>query len=277
MLFFCPGPWYSAGMMWDRELRILTEAMRAAGAEALRLASQGFEIHIKPDRSPVTSADLAVNGILQERLLERFPDDGWLSEESPDDPARVEKTRVWVIDPIDGTKAFINRETEFCISAALIEASRPVVAAIFNPSTNELFSARRGGGLLLNDEPGLWQEHQTSRQPVVALSPWEHEIGRFKFLEAHVAGRPMRSIAWALALAASGRIHAVATFESENEWDVAAGTLLIEETGGTMSDGSGQTLEFNRPDPRYRGIVATHPSCPDPVRRQLRALARASE
>lgn len=264
-------------MTWDGELRIVTEAIRTAGAEALRLASDGFEVHIKPDRSPVTSADLAVNGILQGRLQDAFPDDGWLSEESPDDPARLEKPRVWVIDPIDGTKAFIRREPEFCISVALIEEGRPVVAAIFNPSTNELFSARRGGGLLFNDRPALWPEHSTDRPPVVALSPWEHEIGRFKSLEAHVAGCPMRSIAWALALAASGRIHAVATFESENEWDVAAGTLLIEETGGTMTDGKGQTLEFNRPDPRYRGIVATHPACPDPVRRQLRSLARATE
>lgn len=263
-------------MTWDRELRIVTEAITTAGAEALRLLSQGFEIHIKPDRSPVTSADLAVNGILQGRLLELFPDDGWLSEESPDDPARLEKARVWVIDPIDGTKAYINREPEFCISVALVERGRPVVAAIFNPSTNELFSARRGGGILLNDKPGLWPEQPTGGHPVVALSPWEHNIGRFKSLEAHAAGRPMRSIAWALALAASGRIHAVATCEPENEWDVAAGALLIEETGGTMSDGNGQMLEFNRPDPRYRGIVATHPACPGPVRRQLQALSGTS-
>ena len=260
--------------MWDRELRIVTEAITTAGAEALRLASQGFEIHIKPDRSPVTSADLAVNGILQDRLLEAFPDDGWLSEESPDDPSRLEKARVWVIDPIDGTKAFISREPEFCISVALIEAGRPVVAAIFNPSTNELFSARQGGGLLLNDEPASWLEHPATRHPMVALSPWEHEIGRYTSLEAQTANRPMRSIAWALALAASGRIHAVATCEPENEWDVAAGTLLIEETGGTMTDGSGQRLEFNRPDPRYRGIVATHPACPDPVQRHLRSISR---
>ena len=263
-------------MMWNRELRIVTEAITTAGAEALRLASQGFETHIKPDRSPVTSADLAVNAILHDCLLGLFPDDGWLSEESPDSPARLEKARVWVIDPIDGTKAYISRDPEFCISVALVERGRPVVAAIFNPSTNELFSARRGGGLLFNDEPTLWQEHRTSRQPVVALSPWEQEIGRFTSLEAHAARRPMRSIAWALALAASGRIQAVATFESENEWDVAAGALLIEETGGTMSDGSGQRLEFNRPNPRYRGIVATHSACPDPVRRQLRALSGAS-
>ena len=277
MLFFSHRPWYSAKMTWDRELRILTEAIRSAGAEALRFASQGFDVHIKPDRSPVTSADLAVNEILQACLLKLFPDDGWLSEESPDDPARLGKARVWVIDPIDGTKAFINREPEFCISVALVERGRPVVAAIYNPSTNELFSARRGGGLLFNDEPISCQEHPTNRHPVVALSPWEHEIGRFKSLEAHAAGRPMRSIAWALALAASGRIHAVATFESENEWDVAAGALLIEETGGTMSDGNGRILEFNRPDPRYRGIVATHPACPDPVRKHLRTVSGATE
>ena len=264
-------------MTWDCELRIVTEAITTAGAEALRLASEGFEIQIKPDRSPVTSADLAVNGILQGRLLEWFPDDGWLSEESPDDPTRLEKARVWVVDPIDGTKAFISREPEFCISVALVERGRPVVAAIFNPSTNELFSARRGGGLLLNDEPALWQEHQTGRQPVVALSPWEKEIGRFTSLEALATGRPMRSIAWALALAACGRIQAVATLESENEWDVAAGALLIEETGGTMADGNGQRLEFNRPTPRYRGIIATHSACPDPVQRQLRAVSRTTD
>lgn len=263
-------------MTWDGELRIVTEAIRAAGAEALRLASDGFEIHIKPDRSPVTSADLAVNRILEGRLREAFPDDGWLSEESPDDPARLEKARVWVIDPIDGTKAFIRREPEFCISVALIEAGRPVVAAIFNPSTDELFSARRGGGLLFNDNPSAWPEYSANRNPVIALSPWEYEAGRFKSLGA-AANRPMRSIAWALALAASGRIHAVATFEPENEWDVAAGTLLIEETGGTITDGSGQRLEFNRSNPCYRGIVAIHQACPDPVRQQLSALSRATE
>lgn len=275
-LFFCHRPWYSARVTWNRELHIVTEAIRAAGAEVLRLASQGFEIHIKPDRSLVTSADLAVNEILKRRLLEVFPDDGWLSEESPDDLVRIDKARVWVIDPIDGTKAFINREPEFCISAALIDVGRPVVAAIFNPSTNELFSAKRGGGLLFNDEPAFWQERPLDRHPVIALSPWEYEIGRFTSLEAHVTARPMRSIAWALALAASGRIQAAATFESENEWDVAAGALLIEETGGTMWDGSGRALEFNQPDPRYRGIVAIHPACPDPVQQQLRALARTT-
>jgi myo-inositol-1(or 4)-monophosphatase len=261
-------------MTWELELKILTEAMRIAGAEALRLAAGGFETHTKPDQSPVTSADLAVNQILRSHLLDEFPLDGWLSEESPDDSARLQKARVWVIDPIDGTKAFIRGEPEFCISVALVEGGSPIVAATFNPSTDELFSATQGGGLRLNHEPIAQQECRGDQPPVLAVSPWEQHLGRFKSLEAQVASRPMRSIAWALALVASGRIHAVATLEPENEWDIAAGALLIEEAGGSTCDGNGQALGFNRPDPRYRGIIATHSSCPDRVTRQLRSLVR---
>lgn len=263
--------------MWDRELRILSEAMRLAGAEALRCASEGFEIYTKSDRSPVTSADLAIDRILYTHVLDAFPGDGWLSEESPDNSDRLQKQRVWVIDPIDGTKAFIKREPEFCISAALVVDGHPVVAAVFNPSSDELFTAIKGGGLLLNHQPVSLHEDRKSQEAVIAFSPWELQIGRFRSLETLAAHRPMRSIAWALALAASGRIHAVATLEPENEWDVAAGTLLIQEAGGTLCDGSGQDLEFNRPVPRYEGIIAAHPSCPDPVAQELQALSRTAK
>jgi myo-inositol-1(or 4)-monophosphatase len=112
---------------------------------------------------------------------------------------------------------------------------------------------------------------------VIALSPWERHVGRFASVETYATSRPMRSIAWALALAASGRIHAVATFEPENEWDVAAGALLIEEAGGTMLDGDGEALGFNRPEPRYQGIIATSRHCPVPVVQQLRSLSRMSK
>jgi len=251
--------------------------MKLAGAEALRCASEGFEIHTKPDRSPVTSADLSIDRILHTHLLDAFPGDGWLSEESPDNSDRLQKRRVWVIDPIDGTNAFIKREPEFCISVALVEDGRPVVAAVFNPSADELFAAMKGGGLLLNHEPVSLQEDRKSQKPIIALSHWELQTGRFRSLDTLAVGRPMRSIAWALALAASGRIHAVATLGSENEWDVAAGALLIQEAGGTVRDGSGQDLEFNRLVPRYEGIIAAHPSCPDPVAQQLQELSRTGK
>ena len=263
------GPCYSAGMSWEQEYQVLTDALRDAGAEALRLAANGFQIYTKPDDSPVTSADHAVNELLMDRLLGRFPDDGWLSEETPDTAARLEKSRVWVIDPIDGTKAFIRREPEFCISVALLEGAQPVLAAIFNPSTNELYSAARGQGLHLNGATVPRRESVTDQVPTIALSPWELQIGRFKSVAPHITSRPTRSIAWALALAAGGIIHGVMTLEPENEWDVAAGALLLEEAGGSTRDGSGSPLRFNRPVPRYQGIIATAAGFPGHLTAQL--------
>lgn len=260
-------------MGWNQEITVLVETIRAAGTEALRFAAKGFETTRKPDRSPVTSADLAVNRLLHTRLMDAFPQDGWLSEESPDDARRLQKTRVWVVDPIDGTKAFINGKPEFCISVALIEQGHPVVAAIYNPSTDELVSAVRGEGLLLNHKPVCSQNGPTDHLPVIAQSPWERQTGRFTALESFSDNRPMLSIAWSLALTAIGRIDAVATCELENEWDVAAGTLLLAEAGGAITDGSRRELAFNQPDPRYRGIIATSLYCPESLARELALLA----
>ncbi len=262
-------------MAWEDELEVMIEAIRTAGMEALRVAIEGFETIKKLDHSPVTSADLAVNQILQSRLRSAFPLDGWLSEESPDDLERLRKMRVWVVDPIDGTKAFIRGEPEFCISVALVERGRPIVGAVLNPSTGELFSATRGGGLHLNDKPVTPQTGDGDQLPVIALSPWERQIGRFTSLEALSHSRPMRSIAWALALTASGRLHGTATQEPENEWDVAAGALLVAEAGGAISDGSGHDLTFNQSEPRYHGIISTSPHCPDALARQLKRLTRS--
>jgi len=261
-------------MSWEQEFQILTSAIREAGAEALRRARDGFQIFTKPDQSPVTSADLAVNEILQDRLLGQFPDDGWLSEESPDTAARLNKPRVWVIDPIDGTKAFIRREPEFCVSVALIEGNQPILAAIFNPSTGELYTAMRGQGLHLNEAQMPRTEGGLRSQLIVALSPSEIHSGRFKPVEEHLDARPMHSIAWAIARAASGSIHGVMTFEAENEWDVAAGVLLLEEAGGSVCDGAGEPLQFNRPTPRCQGFFATASGFPDNLTSRILTLPR---
>jgi myo-inositol-1(or 4)-monophosphatase len=239
----------------ESELAVLVDAVQKAGARALQLAREGFAVHTKPDRSPVTTADLEVNRILQEQLSAHFPDDGWLSEESPDDPTRLNKTRVWIVDPIDGTKAYINGLPEYCISVALVEQGRPVVAAIFNPSTDELFSARRGAGLYFNGKPVQEPESQAS-PPVVMVTPWELRQGRWAALLKTAHCRPMYSIAHALALVAVGRVQATITLEPENEWDLAASVLLIEESGGSMTDGAGQTFRFNQTTPRFHGVIA---------------------
>ena len=257
-------------MTVTRERAILHHAIRLAGAEALKIAADGFEVRTKPDGSPVTTADLVVNDLLHRELLDAFPGDGWLSEESQDSAIRLDKRRVWVIDPIDGTSAFVRREPEFCISAALVSDGLPILAAVFNPSTDELFLAARDHGLELNNKPVSSQERAIETSPTVALSPWEQQLGRFQTIATQMNGRPMRSIAWALALAASGRIQAVATWEPQNEWDIAAGVLLVQEGGGTASNGRGAALRFNQREPRVSGLVATSRQCPDSLARELR-------
>ena len=239
----------------ERELAALVESIRNAGAKARELVGVGFEVYTKPDRSPVTIVDHEVNRILHEMQRREFPRDGWLSEESPDDPARLTNTRVWIVDPIDGTKALVNRMPEFCISAALIERGAPVVAAILNPSTDELFTAVRGRGLFLNSaRVALSPAHEFD--PVIMVNAWEFRSDRWSTLAATSRCRPMYSIANALALVAAGRVQAVLTIEPENEWDLAAGVLLIEESGGTISDAAGKPFAFNQPTPRLHGAIA---------------------
>jgi myo-inositol-1(or 4)-monophosphatase len=242
-------------MKMERELEIVVATVKRAGARALELAKRGFEVQTKRDRSPVTTADLEVNRILQDMQCRHFPEDGWLSEESPDHDARLTKPRIWIVDPIDGTKAFVNGLPEFCISIALVEGNQPVLGVIFNPSTDELFTAVRGAGLSLNGTPYA-PTTSLDHTPVVSVSPREYRKGRWAALHGTVQCRPMLSIANALSLVAAGRIHATLTIESENEWDLAAGVLLIEEAGGTAADCAGRPFQFNQASPRFRGVIA---------------------
>ena len=239
----------------ERERTILCRAVIEAGQRALAMAETGFATHTKADRSPVTSADLEVNRILEAALLEAFPDDGWLSEETPDSPARLSKSRVWVIDPIDGTKAFIRRRPFFVVSAALVQDGEPTLGAIYNPSTAELFTALKGQGASLN---GNAIQANAPAEPRLGLlvNQTEFENGRFRVLGESVDCRTLGSIAYSLALVAAGQVPAMITFERENEWDVAAGTLLIQEAGGSITDAAGRPFRFNQPQPTYDGTVA---------------------
>jgi len=256
----------------ERELAKLIDAIQNAGARVRELVRIGFEVQTKPDRSPVTTVDHEVNRILHEMQRREFPQDGWLSEESPDDPARLTNRRVWIVDPIDGTKALVNRMPEFCISAALIERGAPVVAAILNPSTDELFTAVRGSGLLLN---GARVTPSPGRDvnPVIMVSAWELRSGRWSALAETARCRPMYSIANALALVAAGRVQATFTIEPENEWDLAAGVLLVEESGGAISDAVGNPFVFNQPIPKFHGVIAVAATTDKDLRADLQTHA----
>jgi myo-inositol-1(or 4)-monophosphatase len=260
----------------ERELATLVEAIRNAGATVRELVRVGFDVQTKSDRSPVTTVDHEVNRILHEMQSREFPQDGWLSEESPDDPARLTNQRVWIVDPIDGTKALVNRIPEFCISVALVERGTPIVAAILNPSTDELFTAVRGGGLFLNGTR-VTPSPTYAFDPAIMVSAGEFRIGRWAILAETVRCRPMYSIANALALVAAGRVQAAFTIEPENEWDLAAGVLLIEESGGAISDAGGKPFAFNQPIPRFRGVIAVSATADKDLRANLQTHAiRAS-
>ena len=255
-----------------QELETLVESVRTAGAKVRELLKVGFEVQTKPDRSPVTTVDHEVNRILHEMQRREFPLDGWLSEESPDDPARLANPRVWIVDPIDGTKALVNRLPEFCISAALVERGVPVVAAILNPSTDELYTAVRGGGLFLNGvRVTLPPPHDF--YPVIMVSGREFQNDRGATLAGKTRCRPIYSIANALALVAAGRVQAAFTIEPENEWDLAAGVLLIEEGGGAVSDAAGNPFVFNQPTPKFRGVIAVAATADKDLRATLQTHA----
>jgi myo-inositol-1(or 4)-monophosphatase len=242
-------------MVRNHELEVLRKAVRQAGQQALKLAAEGFETHIKKDRSPVTTADLAVNQILHEMLLTAFPYDAWLSEETPDDLRRLENKRVWIIDPIDGTKYFMRGVPQYAISVALVESNQPVVAAVYNPATDELFSAVHGMGAWLNDQP-IHVTPARDGRPVILVNPPALERGVFRAIEAAAECRPMGSIAYTLALVSAGRADATLNLDGLNEWDVAGGVLLIEEAGGTVMDRNGSPLSFNQSNTTIRGILA---------------------
>lgn len=132
---------------------LLHGAVRAAGALALSFFGSGIVGRQKADNTPVSDADLEVNRLLHASLKGPRPDYGWLSEESVDDPSRLDAARVWIVDPIDGTRAFLAGTPEWTIAVALVEHGKPVLAAVFNPATAEMFTARRGCGAFLNGEP----------------------------------------------------------------------------------------------------------------------------
>ncbi len=260
----------------EQELATLSDAMIRAGRETLRLAAEGFETHTKQDQSPVTSADLAVNQILRESLSAAFPDDGWLSEETPDTSDRLSKKRVWIVDPIDGTRSFVRGLPEFCLSVALVENGFPTVAAIFNPSTGEFFSAIRGHGMHVDHRPEAGQPpFISSERPLALVNPWELRAGRLQALEPHLRCRPIGSIAYALALVAAREADVAVTLDGGNEWDIAAGVLLIEESGGHATTPSGHPFSLNRIDPRLQGIVALGSTLSEPARARLMQLSTA--
>jgi len=213
----------------EEDYALLKKAAREAGELALTYFRKSISVTRKTDGTEVSEADLALDVALKLALCAPRPLYGWLSEETEDNPKRLESSRVWMVDPIDGTNAFLRHVPEWTISAALVEDGRPVLGVVFNPATDEFFHAMRGKGAFLNDEP----------------------------IATKVKTEWVNSVAYRLALVACGRADATVSLSNKSEWDLAAASILVEEAGGVVTDHHGLAHRYNRPSPRLPSLVAS--------------------
>ena len=242
-------------MQLKYQLELAKSSVYRAAKAILRIARDGFKTNYKTDNSPLTAADLEANCILKENLTESFGEYGWLSEETRDDPARLDCQRVWIVDPIDGTREFTLQIPEFVISIALAEQGEVILGVIYNPSTDELFEAVRGCGTKLNGQP-VRSNHHLDGKPVVEVSRSDIKKGCFAAFESFIEIQPCGSIAYKLARLAAGKVDSVFSLTPKNEWDIAAGVILVTEAGGKVSSASRETFVFNQPDTLVNGIIA---------------------
>jgi myo-inositol-1(or 4)-monophosphatase len=205
----------------------------------------------------VSEADLALDVALKLELHVPRPDYGWLSEETEDDPERLKSRRVWMVDPIDGTNAFLRHLPEWTVSAALVEDGVPVLGAVFNPATNEFFHAMRGKGAFLNDRRIAASDKNALDGALLIASGGLFKKKIWKEPWPEVKTRWVNSVAYRLALVACGQADATISLSNKSEWDLAAAALIVEEAGGVITDHHGKEHLYNRPSPRLTSLVAS--------------------
>lgn len=242
---------------YKQEMEIAERAAREAGAIIMGLFKGKFDVQQKSKNNPVTSADLEANRRIRHLICENFPGDGWLSEEDEDDSERLKLPRVWVIDPIDGTKEFIEGVPQFAVSIGLVVEGRPRVAVVYNPAQARLYRAASGQGAYLNGQP-IHVSARSELEGALLLVSRSEPQRKFQVFVDRCAIEPVGSIAFRLAKVAGGDGDGTLTFRTIHEWDICAGVLLVEEAGGKVFDGAGNAVIFNRQETRHRGVVAAN-------------------
>jgi myo-inositol-1(or 4)-monophosphatase len=259
----------------DREIETAVAAARAAGDVIRGYYAAPLAVREKGRDNPVTAADLEANRAIRAIVAAAFPDDGWLSEETADSHERLARRRVWIVDPLDGTKEFIQRIPEFCVCVALVEDGAPCVAASYNPLAERLYAARRDGGTTLNGAPVRVSATADLRTARVLASRSEDARGEWEAYKPHVRVELTGSVAFKLARLAAGDGDATFSLTPKNEWDICAGTLLVTEAGGRVTDRDGRPLRFNQPDPLRPGLVATNGVLHEPLFALIRRIEGA--
>ncbi len=254
------------------DLDLLIDAARAAGEEALRHTGPTARRWDKPGGlGPVTEADMAVDALLSDRLRAARPGYGWLSEETEDSDARLSCERVFIVDPIDGTRSFIEGSGIWAHSLAVADRGVVTAAVVYLPARDMMYTAAEGQGAFLNgaairvsDRNDLSGASLLAAKPNLAPQHWVGGTPDVK--RAH---RP--SLAYRLCLVAEGRYDAMLTLRPSWEWDIAAGELILREAGALTSDRAARVLRFNNAAPKVNGVIAANPVLHDAITRALAA------
>jgi myo-inositol-1(or 4)-monophosphatase len=236
----------------------IREALEAAVSAVSSFVPGAIKVHHTSDRGPVTEADSVVNQVLRQVLVR--DGEGWLSEESVDDLQRLEKHRVWVVDPIDGTREFVAGIPEWCVSVGLVENGRAIAGGICNPTTGETFLGSLETGITYNGKRVWTSKKRDLAGAVVLASRTEFERGDWEcFQHNHLVIRPVGSVAYKLALVAAGLADATWSLSPKNEWDIAAGVALVEAASGVVRGLANSSLAFNKKSVNFSGFQACGP------------------
>jgi myo-inositol-1(or 4)-monophosphatase len=244
----------------EDDLTLLVEAAHRAGVIARKYFGHDPRVYDKGVDGPVTEADFAIDTMLRDTLLAARPGYGWLSEETEDSPARLGARHVFICDPIDGTRAFIEGGRSFAHSLAVVQDGEVTAGAVYLPMRDKLYAAARGRGATLNDTPLRVSaadslETSTLLTTKGSLRPDQWPRG------VPVSERAYRpSLAYRMSLVGEGRFDAMLSLRPTWEWDIAAGALIIAEAGGVASDGQGDMLKFNNATPQVPGLIAGNPA-----------------
>jgi len=230
----------------NSDYKLAIEASIEAGKIIMKYYLNEYEIKEKSYQNPVTTADREADFYLKSVLTKARPNYGWLSEETADTSNRLDKEMVWIVDPLDGTKEFIEGIPHFVVSVALVKNGEPIIGVLHNPVTKDIFHAIKGNGTFLNDKVHNCTIKDSTLDMVILNSRSETSKGlwepyKLQFKEL----KPIGSVAYKMGLTAVGDADIFATLRPKNEWDICAGTCLINESGGKVIDLNGESLTFN--------------------------------
>jgi myo-inositol-1(or 4)-monophosphatase len=241
----------------EADLELLQSAAREAGTLALEYFRNNPNSWSKAGGSIVTEADTAVDEFLRGRLLTARPNYGWLSEETADDPGRLGRETIFTIDPIDGTRGFVEGDDRWCVSLAIVRRGRPVVAVLNVAARNEFYSAISGAGAWSGGGPlHVSETGELNRAQLAGPRGWlrtEAIVSTRAELQPHIP-----SLAYRLALVATGAIDAAFASPRANDWDLAASDLLVHEAGGRLTGLDGAALRYNQEIPRHGALAAAN-------------------